>query len=59
MENTKSTEEDMALPNYNKYWLVCVQYCRKLNAEKLKEFMANEWKGKIPKKRFNMRLVSQ
>lgn len=51
MENTKATDEDMRLEGYSRYWLVCVQYCRKLNAEKLKHYLAAQWKDKIPKRR--------
>lgn len=51
MENTKATDEDAQLEGYSRYWLVCVQYCRKLNAEKLKHYLAAQWKDKIPKRR--------
>lgn len=43
---------------YHKYFLVVVQYEKPLNTEKLRTVVHRQWEGKIPKKRFNMRLVS-
>lgn len=58
MENTKATEADLAIPGYQKYYMVVVQYANKLSTDKLKSWVHSHWQGQIPKKRFNMRLCS-
>ena len=61
MENTRAPEELQGCedPTYSKYYMVIVQYTAKLNAEKLKSFVHGLAGGRLPKKKINMRLVSE
>ncbi|XP_002985588.2 uncharacterized protein LOC9653783 [Selaginella moellendorffii] len=43
----------------SKYYVIVVQYNARLNAEKVKKFIYDLNEGKIPKKRFNLRLAPE
>ncbi|XP_078440572.1 ybaK/aminoacyl-tRNA synthetase-associated domain-containing protein [Wolffia australiana] len=43
----------------SKYYVVVIQYTAKLNAENIKNYLSNLNGGKIPKKKFNMRLAPE
>ncbi|XP_043716072.1 uncharacterized protein LOC122664358 [Telopea speciosissima] len=45
--------------NNSKYYLVVVQYTARFNAEAVKNFLYSLNNGKIPKKKFNMRLAPE
>ncbi|KAJ4956116.1 hypothetical protein NE237_012899 [Protea cynaroides] len=45
--------------NNSKYYLVVVQYTARFNAEAVKNFLYSLNNGKIPKKKFNLRLVPE
>ncbi|KAG6549064.1 hypothetical protein Mapa_009507 [Marchantia paleacea] len=43
----------------SKYYLIVIQYTARLNAEKVKQFVYSLNNGKVPKKKFNMRLAPE
>lgn len=45
--------------NYSKYYVVVVQYTARFNAETVKNFLFTLNNGKIPKKKFNLRLAPE
>lgn len=45
--------------NYSKYYVVVVQYTARFNAETVKSFLYSLNNGKIPKKKFNLRLAPE
>lgn len=61
MVNTQAHESVRDCSDYNnsKFYVVIVQYTARLNAEKVKQFVYSLNNGKIPKKRFNMRLAPE
>ncbi|CAA0395482.1 unnamed protein product [Arabidopsis thaliana] len=50
---------DCSDPNNSKYYVVVVQYTARFNAEAVKQFLYSLNEGKIPKKRFNLRLAPE
>lgn len=50
---------DCSDPNNSKYYVVVVQYSARFNAETVKNFLYTLNNGKIPKKKFNMRLAPE
>eukprot|EP00899_Mesostigma_viride_P007489 jgi/Mesvir1/16741/Mv15123-RA.1 len=61
MVNTQAPESvvDCSNPKMSKYYVVIVQYCARLNTEKLRPFLHALSEGAIPKKRINMRLAPE
>lgn len=61
MVNTQAHESvrDCSDRNNSKFYLVIVQYTARFNAEKVKQYVCGLNNGKIPKKRFNMRLAPE
>lgn len=61
MVNTQADEniKDCSDHNNSKYYVIVNQYNARLNAEKVRTFVHSLNKGKIPKKRFNMRLAPE
>lgn len=61
MVNTQAHESVKDCSDYNnsKFYMVIVQYTARLNAEKVKQFVYSLNNGKIPKKRFNLRLAPE
>ncbi|KAI3409647.1 uncharacterized protein J3R85_019036 [Psidium guajava] len=61
MVNTQapSTVIDCKDQNNSKYYVVVVQYTARLNAEALKNYLYELNDGKVPKKKFNLRLASE
>lgn len=50
---------DCSDPQNSKYYVVVVQYTARFSAENLKNFLYSLNNGKIPKKRFNLRLAPE
>ncbi|XP_068635774.1 uncharacterized protein [Aristolochia californica] len=61
MVNTQAhaSVNDCSDRNNSKYYIVVIQYTSRLNAENVKNFLYSLNNGKIPKKRFNMRLAPE
>lgn len=61
MVNTQAPESVKDCSDYknSKFYVVIVQYTARLNAEKVKQFVYSLNEGKIPKKRFNLRLAPE
>lgn len=61
MVNTQAHEsvKDCSDRKNSKYYVIVVQYTARLNAEKVKAFIHSLNEGKIPKKKFNMRLAPE
>ncbi|CAM6118219.1 unnamed protein product [Calypogeia fissa] len=61
MVNTQAHESvvDCSDRNNSKYYVIVVQYTARLNAEKVRQFVYSLNNGKIPKKRFNLRLAPE
>eukprot|EP00250_Pteridium_aquilinum_P008822 c18235_g1_i2 orf=127-849(+) len=61
MVNTQAHEsvKDCSDHKNSKFYVVIVQYIARLNAEKVKQFVYSLNNGKIPKKRFNLRLAPE
>ncbi|KAH7427376.1 hypothetical protein KP509_10G041200 [Ceratopteris richardii] len=61
MVNTQAHEsvKDCSDFNNSKFYVVVIQYTARLNAEKVKNFVYSLNQGKIPKKRFNLRLAPE
>ncbi|CAA7399757.1 unnamed protein product [Spirodela intermedia] len=61
MVNTQAPANitDCSDRNNSKYYVVVIQYTAKLNAENIKNYLYTLNGGKIPKKKFNMRLAPE
>ncbi|KAJ8625872.1 hypothetical protein MRB53_019179 [Persea americana] len=61
MVNTQApaSVNDCSDRNNSKYYVVVIQYTARLNAENVKSFLYSLNNGKIPKKKFNMRLAPE
>ncbi|XP_024363905.1 uncharacterized protein [Physcomitrium patens] len=61
MVNTQAHEsvKDCSDRKNSKYYVIVIQYTARLNAEKVKAFVHSLNEGKIPKKRFNLRLAPE
>ncbi|KAF9600532.1 hypothetical protein IFM89_009981 [Coptis chinensis] len=61
MVNTQAHESvtDCSDRNNSKYYVVVVQYSARFSAETVKNFLYSVNNGKIPKKRFNLRLAPE
>ncbi|GLJ15524.1 hypothetical protein SUGI_0254970 [Cryptomeria japonica] len=61
MVNTQADKSitDCSDHNNSKYYVIVIQYSARLNAEKVRNFVYSLNNGKIPKKRFNMRLAPE
>ncbi|KAH0914922.1 hypothetical protein HID58_029368 [Brassica napus] len=59
--NTQASSNvlDCSDRNNSKYYVVVVQYTARFNAEAVKNFLYSLNEGKIPKKRFNLRLAPE
>ncbi|XP_010440145.1 PREDICTED: uncharacterized protein LOC104723467 [Camelina sativa] len=59
--NTQASSDivDCSDRNNSKYYVVVVQYTARFNAEAVKQFLYSLNEGKIPKKRFNLRLAPE
>ncbi|CAH8362735.1 unnamed protein product [Eruca vesicaria subsp. sativa] len=59
--NTQASSDikDCSNCNNSKYYVVVVQYTARFNAEAVKSFLYSLNEGKIPKKRFNLRLAPE
>ncbi|KAI5067871.1 hypothetical protein GOP47_0016216 [Adiantum capillus-veneris] len=59
--NTQAHESVKDCSDYknSKFYLVIVQYTARLNADKVKQFVYSLNEGRIPKKRFNLRLAPE
>ncbi|CAH2078873.1 unnamed protein product [Thlaspi arvense] len=59
--NTQASSNilDCSDRNNSKYYVVVVQYSARLNADAVKNFLYSLNEGKIPKKRFNLRLAPE
>ncbi|KAG7547317.1 YbaK/aminoacyl-tRNA synthetase-associated domain [Arabidopsis suecica] len=59
--NTQASSNilDCSDRNNSKYYVVVVQYTARFNAEAVKQFLYTLNEGKIPKKRFNLRLAPE
>ncbi|KAH9329719.1 hypothetical protein KI387_001827 [Taxus chinensis] len=51
--------KDCSDRNNSKYYAIVIQYTARLNAEKVRNFVHSLNNGKIPKKKFNMRLAPE
>ncbi|KAE9459413.1 hypothetical protein C3L33_08675, partial [Rhododendron williamsianum] len=54
-----SNVTDCSDRNYSKYYVVVVQYTARFNAETVKNFLYALNDGRIPKKKFNLRLAPE
>ncbi|ORZ32152.1 hypothetical protein BCR44DRAFT_1253131 [Catenaria anguillulae PL171] len=59
MENTKCPHDSIEDPKFSKYYAVIVQYTAKLNAQKLLNWGREIMDKKIPKSKYNFRLVPE
>ncbi|BBN06786.1 hypothetical protein MPTK1_3g23870 [Marchantia polymorpha subsp. ruderalis] len=61
MVNTQALESitDCSDRKNSKYYLIVIQYTARLNAEKVKQFVYSLNDGKVPKKKFNLRLAPE
>ncbi|KAL5718288.1 hypothetical protein ACHQM5_011206 [Ranunculus cassubicifolius] len=59
--NTQANESVIDCSDWNnsKYYVVVVQYTARFNADSVKNFLYGLNEGKIPKKRFNLRLAPE
>jgi prolyl-tRNA editing enzyme YbaK/EbsC (Cys-tRNA(Pro) deacylase) len=61
MVNTQAdaSVKDCSDRKNSKYYVIVVQYTARLNAEKVRQFVHSLNEGRIPKKRFNLRLAPE